>query len=224
MKRILEPEILDELSPTDPRAIRSRRDLQRINWWMRNPAHIARALQKHFWLEGPETVADLGAGDGDFSHKVAGKCARWKNVELVLVDRLKAASLTQFEGTTWKAQSVAADVFDWLDRGEKVDAVYTNLFLHHFSDEQLERMFEKISRTTDYFVACEPRRYRFASLIRFCVWVIGCSEVTLNDSVISVRAGFRNQELSQLWPKSSGWQLIERRAGLFSHVFEARKI
>ena len=45
MKRIVEPELLDTLSPGDPRAAGSRRDLRRLNAWMRNHAIMANALQ-----------------------------------------------------------------------------------------------------------------------------------------------------------------------------------
>ncbi len=44
MNRIVKPELLDELPPADPRAVRSRRDLRRVNAWMRNHAIMARAL------------------------------------------------------------------------------------------------------------------------------------------------------------------------------------
>jgi hypothetical protein len=41
--------------------------------------------------------------------------------------------------------------------------------------------------------------------------------------VLSVRAGFSGNELSALWPADGGWQLTERRAGHFSHLFIARR-
>ena len=47
MKRLVQPELLDTLPPDDPLAIGSRRDLHRINWWMRNHAIVASALQSH---------------------------------------------------------------------------------------------------------------------------------------------------------------------------------
>jgi hypothetical protein len=40
--------------------------------------------------------------------------------------------------------------------------------------------------------------------------------------VLSVRAGFSGRELSALWPKGD-WLLEERHAGLFSHLFTARR-
>jgi hypothetical protein len=36
MERVVEPELLDQLSPSDPRAVHSRRDLHWINLWMGN--------------------------------------------------------------------------------------------------------------------------------------------------------------------------------------------
>ncbi len=44
MTRRLHPELLDELPPEDPRALRSRRDLQRLNVWMGNVGAMVRDL------------------------------------------------------------------------------------------------------------------------------------------------------------------------------------
>ena len=225
MNRVLEPELLDELPANDPRALQSRRDLRRINWWMRNPAMVAGALRKQF-PSPPKRVVDLCAGDADFSEQLArGLPSSWRNIELLLVDRKNAASGVEgrFEPYGWQAQFVVADVFEWLQRDEQFDAIYANLCLHHFSAEQLENLFKKISQRTNYFIACEPRRYRFSRITRFCLWVIGCSKVTRDDGVASVRAGFRNHELSALWPETSEWELREQRGGFFSHIFEAEK-
>lgn len=226
MKRVLEPELLDELPPTDPRALACRRDLRRINWWMRNPSTVAKALRQRF-PKAPRRMADVGAGDGDFSLQVARQLSGdWSKAEVLLVDRKDAAGelKREFSQLGWSTEFIVADVFEWLDREEELDCIYTNLCLHHFSKEQLEVLFEKISRRTSYFIACEPRRYRFSRLIRFFLWVIGCCKVTRDDGVISVRAGFRGNELSELWPKLPGWKIRERRAGFFSHVFEAEKL
>ena len=45
MDRRVEPEFLDQLPAEDSRAIRSRRDLQRVNAWMGNVGTMARALR-----------------------------------------------------------------------------------------------------------------------------------------------------------------------------------
>jgi hypothetical protein len=41
---------------------------------------------------------------------------------------------------------------------------------------------------------------------------------------LSVRAGFLGDELTSIWPDDrSHWQVQEREAGLFSHVFHATR-
>ena len=39
----------------------------------------------------------------------------------------------------------------------------------------------------------------------------------------SIAAGFVRKEISALWPDKTVWRLTERRAGLFSHLFVAKK-
>ena len=65
MQRSVEPEWLDELPTDDPRAMRSRRDLQRIHSWMGNVGIMARLLRNVTTSEKDLRVAELGAGDGD---------------------------------------------------------------------------------------------------------------------------------------------------------------
>jgi hypothetical protein len=77
MKRIVQPEILDTLPPDDPGALRSRRDLRRINSWMGNAETLAAALVKALpasaILQTPLQITELGAGDGNFLLRVAQK-------------------------------------------------------------------------------------------------------------------------------------------------------
>ena len=52
-------------------------------------------------------------------------------------------------------------------------------------------------------------------------WAIGANEITRHDAVASVRAGFRGQELSALWPEPDRWRLQEWAASPLSHCFVA---
>jgi hypothetical protein len=118
------------------------------------------------------------------------------------------------------------DVFDWLQRPhpEQNDVTLANLFLHHFREDDLQRLLRHAARQTGLFLACEPRRARFALGAAALLPLIGCNDVTLHDARISVRAGFAENELSDLWPADNGWRLMERQAGWFSHCFLAQRI
>ncbi len=64
MKRRVEPELLDTLPPGDPRAVRSRQDLRRVNAWMGNPMIMANALKKSAGGNPVASILELGAGAG----------------------------------------------------------------------------------------------------------------------------------------------------------------
>jgi Methyltransferase domain len=227
MKRIVQPELLDTLPVTDPRALRSRRDLRRINSWMRNDVIMADALQNAFNGRALRQITELGAGDGNFLLSVAKKIApHWPGMLATLLDQQKNISAETIAGFTslgWRAEAVVADVFDWSPTEGDNEIIIANLFLHHFADARLAELLEKISRHAKLFIAIEPHRFRHsfacAQLLRF----IGCNAVTLHDATISIRAGFINQEISTLWPHKQNWQLAEQRAGFFSHLFVARR-
>jgi hypothetical protein len=225
--RRLQPELLDKLPAGDPRAIRGRRDLRRVNTWMGNAQILADAIRRGCVGSGVCRLADIGAGDGTLLLEVARRLAKSAvTVEAKLVDQqnlLESAIAAEFRRFGWQVEAVESNVFTWLADAAPVDVLSANLFLHHFDETTLQRLFDQAARVTKKLVACEPRRFAFPRLCGLLLRVIGCSTVAWHDGVLSVQAGFTGQELSALWPAGSGWQLGERNAGLFSHLFTATR-
>lgn len=231
MRRVVQPERLDDLPATDVRALRSRRDLRRINAWMANARTMAGALLRIFAGDPFQRITDLGAGDGEFLCQVAKRMylrGRHSPTCAVLVDRrnlLRSATCAALEQLNWSCRCVAADALGYLrDEPPRTDVIVTNLFLHHLRDDILGELLAQAARCAPVFVAVEPRRESAPLLFSRMLWAIGCNAVTRYDAPISVRAGFTGQELSALWPRRPGWELTERRAGLFGHFFMARRI
>ena len=226
MKRLVQPELLDTLPAGDPRAVRSRRDLRRVNGWMRQHVLMADALKNALNGHAPGHITELGAGDGNFLLRVAQKISpRWPNVQTTLLDLQKnvsAETLAALAALNWRAEAVVADVFDRPQISS--DAVLANLFLHHFAEARLTELLRLISQHAQLFIALEPRRAAWTLFCSRLLWAIGCNDVTRHDAVISVRAGFSGTELSDLWPDKQNWRLTERCAGAFSHLFIAQKI
>lgn len=180
MQRILTREILDDLPAQDAQAIRSRRDLRSINrlmgnarWWRK---HVAAALRPG------ERVLEIGAGD-------AGFCLLPGRV----VDGLDLAPRPPawHADATWHRTAVQ-DFADW----EGYDAVVANLILHHLDRDTLDALGAHLRRHCRVIAACEPQRARrnqrvfrlLAPLARFC-------EVTRHDAIVSIAAGFLEDEL-----------------------------
>jgi len=124
----------------------------------------------------------------------------------------------------WQLECLEEEVVSWLAKaGDRSwSAIFANLFLHHFEDSVIARMLEQISERTPVFIAFEPRRSALALCFSKLVRLIGCNPVTAHDAPVSVRGGFRDKELSALWPAGNrGWKLREVRAGPFGHLFFA---
>jgi hypothetical protein len=227
MNRRVEPELLDTLPPDDPDAIRSRQDLRRVNAWMRNPQIMAQALRENVGDQVPDSILELGAGDGDFFLAVARKLSPgWAGTRAELLDRqlrLSAATRDGFQALNWPLAGSTVDVFDWEPPAGEPPVIIANLFLHHFDEAKLAELLGKIAAATRLFIAVEPRRMPWPAFGGLLLALIGCNHVTRHDGTVSIRAGFTGREISALWPDPQCWQLTEQRSGFFSHLFIARK-
>lgn len=228
MNRNLQPELLDVLTPEDPRAMASRRDLIRLNRLMRHPRITAEFLGSRIAGRGRIVIIELGAGDGQTllaAARFLGRRSPAQRIDAVLVDRhrlITSRTESEFEKLNWNVQTVVSDVFEFLrSKREPADVVLANLFLHHFENDPLKEMLALSSRLTRSFIALEPRRSTAGLFLSSFSGLLGCSSVTRHDARISIEAGFAGNELSNLWPKSGAWRLDEKSSGIVTHVFTA---
>jgi len=229
MMRVLEPELLDTLPADDPAAVRSRADLRRLNRVMGTVALLRRPLDRLLTSSGARRIVEIGCGDGSLMLRLAeGLSARHPGLRVDLLDQAPVVAPKTLDALTalgWSPRVVTADVFAHFR--EPVDEapalIVANLFLHHFEDAQLSALFAALAPHAAGLLALEPRRSGFALLGARLVGLLGCNAVTRHDAVASVRAGFRETELTALWPGDPAWRFDESTAGLFSHRLIARR-
>lgn len=228
--RLVRPERLDDLSPDDPRARRSRRDLQRVHRMMRSTSILLRAIGRLRMEMPPRRILELGAGDGALLARLASRIApSWRGAELTLLDRhdlVTAQVRARFTALAWTVRVLRADALEWsrAEHPEHYDLCMTTLFLHHFHTPALRSLLGAIAARADSFIACEPRRNALARLGSRSIALLGANEVTRHDAVASVAAGFAARELSALWPASGcAWRIEEHFAWPFTHCFVARR-
>jgi hypothetical protein len=242
LRRRVDAESLDSLAVDDPAAQRSRRDLRRVHWVMGTRAVLRDALLELMpvrRLAAPLRLLELGAGDGSLMLGVAQSLGRaWPPVELTLLDRqavVDMGTLDAYARLGWTAVPSAIDVFDWVagnaqslptgNPAARWDLIVANLFLHHFEGARLDAVLTAIATRGDRVFACEPRRSRWALALSHLIGAIGVNAVTRHDAVLSVRAGFCDEELTHLWPaRGPQWQAREYPAGPFIHCFRANRV
>ncbi len=241
MPRHVAAETLDHLAPDDPVAMRSRRDLVRVHRAMGTRSIVTQGWRELVLTERcglPLRILEIGAGDGSLLLGVARAMApHWPPVQLTLLDRqdiVSPATLAGYAELGWAAQVHVADVLSWADRSDgsessttspRWDLITTSLFLHHFEGSQLDQLLAAVAARTDRFFACEPKRSWLPLAGSHLVGAIGANAVTREDAVSSVHAGFRDQEITAMWPRAaSTWQTREFAAGMFSHCFSAKRV
>jgi hypothetical protein len=226
-RRVL-PEHLDTLQSDDPVARRSRRDLQRVHRVMRSLTVLRRAVSTLSMTQQPRRILELGAGDGSLMLRFARSLRpSWRDVQVTFIDRhdLIGPEVRKPLGLLgWDAQVLRMDALDWArtSSDQQYDLCVTTLFLHHFQSPELEQLLRAIAVRCRMFVACEPRRNRSAWIGSHLLGFLGANEVTREDGVTSVVAGFSGHELTALWsPSEPSWRLREYFAWPFTHCFIA---
>lgn len=228
--RRVEAEILDGLSADDPRARRSRRDLQRVHRAMRSIAALRRAVEGVNLASPPRRILELGAGDGTLLLRFArAQSPRWRDVQLTLLDRIDVVSAdtrAAYRDLGWRVTLVRADVLEWATKRspEYYDLCFANLFLHHFAAPELASLLGAVSAVAGAFVACEPRRSRIGNWGSRLIALLGANAVTREDAVKSVAAGFIDGELTAAWgAQPAAWRIREYAVPPFLHCFTATR-
>ena len=177
--RKLTPEILDALPSTHPGAIRSRRDLRRINRFMGNDDWILRKLSSK-----TEQVTEVGAGDGELLKKIHGL---FPKAHLTAYDLAPGPDGLP-EAINW----VQGDVFENQNRQHQ-GTVIANLILHHFTDTQLSRLGQWL-QSFDHIIVNEPLRSRLPACLSKLAHPF-IHPITRHDMRVSIEAGFIHDEI-----------------------------
>ena len=202
MQRIVEPEILDTLSPDDPEAKRSRADLRFINKMMGGEAWVLRELKK---LEGVECVVELGAGEGCLASSIK---AALPEVRVLAIDLVGAPELAG-DGVEWLQANVLSEAYTV---GAST-VVVANLFLHHLDKEALASLGQRVSGAKALLFA-EPYRSSFALFWARLIYPF-VGRVTRYDMLVSIRAGFREGEIQKLLAAPFEWS---ESVGIFGGI------
>lgn len=188
-QRLLVPELLDAMDPSDPRAIRSRLDLRFINAFLGNERWIT--AQCRHRASSASRIAELGAGEGRLLKR--------------LHDALPGATVSGLDlrarpeglppGIPW----ITGDFLQTRDTDESsafAEVCVGNLILHHFDSDQLRFLGGRL-QGCQMLVFCEPLRKGLPMMLARMALPLA-SEVTRHDMPASIRAGFLRGELPTL--------------------------
>jgi len=185
-KRVVVPEILDHLPADDPEAMRSRRDLRRINGLMGNEKWICETALG-FKDSAARGIVEIGAGDGQLTARLA---------RLFPSSAVKAYDLAPrpprlIERVIW----TQGDLFT-VPPPQTGGVLVANLFLHHFEGQSL-RDLGKWCEGFEVLIFNEPDRASFPHFLGGLLHPF-INRITRHDMHVSIRAGFSQGELLDL--------------------------
>lgn len=192
ISRVVRPELLDSLDPSDPSARRSRSDLRVINAMMGNFVW-AEGVLAPFATPGTRLV-EIGAGEGNLLRRLAKSFPHTNLAGLDLVPRPPDLPPV----VAWRQ----GDLFQSLSG----DVAVGVMIVHHFSDERLKDL-GGLLQNFRVLCLCEPWRHTLARLWGRCLLPL-VGSVTRHDMLVSIEAGFARGELPRLLGLS-GWHLQE---------------
>lgn len=176
-------------------------------------------------LPQPLHIADIGCGGGDTLLSIA-KWAKKKNIAVKLTgvdanDYIVQVAQKRCSGFS-NIQLEQHDVFSQDFAQHKYDVLVCSLFCHHFTDEQLVKMFEQLHQQAQVAVIINDlHRHWFAyHSIKWLTTLFSKSYLVKNDGPLSVWRAFKRDELKQLvqqagiqnyslrWMWAFRWQLL----------------
>lgn len=188
-ERVIVPELMDEADPDDAR--KCLKDLTRINAAFGGHSTIRKLLARAGCDGSGFSLLDVGAASGDSGRIIK---QAYPNAQVVSLDR-NAVNLSGAGDP-----KVLGDAFRLPFQPRSFDYVFSSLFLHHFSNEQVEAVLQS-------FGTIARRAVLIADLERHVVpyWFLAASRavfrwhwMTVHDGRISVRAAFNASELGAI--------------------------
>jgi SAM-dependent methyltransferase len=184
MKRLDQPELLDEhdVPPTD--VARSLRDLRFFNRWCGGTAAYRRLLRR---LGGSHrAVLDIGTGTSDLLESLGGGFRVGLDFK---IEHLRA-------GTDTSIRRVAGDALRLPFRDDAVDVITSSHFFHHFSPEQNAQILREALRVARHGVMMtDTRRHVLPWLfVKALGWLHLVGRITRFDAPASIRRGYNIPE------------------------------
>ena len=203
--RSYEEELMDDLDASGEVIPQTLKELETINKWLGGNYVTTNGLDQLLKRKQLKklVIADLGCGGGDMLKLVA-QWAKMRKVEVELIGfdanphiiDYAVSNCQGFENIRFEVCDIFSDEF----KQREFDIVLCTLFTHHFTDEQLTRIFNQFkSQAKLGTVINDLHRHWLAEfLIKWLTRFFSKSDMVKNDAPLSVRRSFRRNELNAI--------------------------
>ena len=214
--RSYEKELLDRNDIPFADIRQNMRELNIINTRLGGHAITIKGFRRLLQNRPSISVCEIGCGGGDNLAAIERWC-RKRNIAVTLTgidinpDCIGVARSTL---ASTGARLLVSDYQLVNMEAEKPDIIFSSLFCHHFTDEQLVSMLQWMRKNAQlgFFINDLHRHWLAYYSIKWLTAVFSRSYLVKNDAPLSVRRGFIKEEWTQLLrqagiaPNSLQWQ------------------
>lgn len=203
--RSKEHEIMDDPAIKDRALNEALSDISKVNRWLGGNNITIKAIHKlvkKIPLSKEIVICDLGCGDGEMLRTIANSFKRTKrNIRLIGIDlnekslqSAKKKSLSYPQISFLKQNILEIDTSRF-----SCDIIIATLTLHHFDDKQIKEILKKSVEIANKAVIVNDLHRSVIAYYLFKVFSFFFikSYVAKNDGLVSIKRGFKKQELIQ---------------------------
>ena len=197
MKRSYTPELMDDFSINDLRIDIALRELKTINKFLGGISTTKTALKIIWPYNKKVTVLDVGAGSSDILINVQ---RLYPQLEIISADK----NLRALNYSEEKIIKVNIDAFSLPFKDNSIDLIHLSLFLHHFSEEQINQLLIEFLRISNKGIIINDLQRSYLALlgIKLLTVLFSRSELVKNDAPLSVERAFKKKELESIFIKA----------------------
>jgi 2-polyprenyl-3-methyl-5-hydroxy-6-metoxy-1,4-benzoquinol methylase len=227
-------EIMDDLDCNGSVVEQTLRELDFINKWLGGNAVTIRAV-KSVWRTIPKDqpiyIADLGCGSGEML-RILAQIAAKENRKVILkgfdanphIVKYATDHSKEFDMVSFETSNVFSEEF----HAQKFDLILSTLFIHHFSDTEVEKLLSHfVKQARIAIIINDIHRHPLAyHSIKLLTRFFSRSDMVRFDAPLSVLRSFRERDFvsildkagilsySLTWKWAFRWQLIIRSKAL----------
>lgn len=205
-KRSCQKELLDRDDIPFKDIEKNMQELDIINTWLGGHAISISGLKQLLKNRKRVTICEIGCGGGD-NLRVLSRYCRQRNIEISVTGIDSNAHCIAVAREKWKeenAEWVHSDYRNVLFGEEKPDVIFSSLFCHHFTDEELVFMLRWMrggARVGWFINDLQRHRVAYYAIRWLTRWLSG-SYLVKNDAPLSVLRGFTHREWEGLLLKA----------------------
>jgi ubiquinone/menaquinone biosynthesis C-methylase UbiE len=210
---------MDDFSIQDERIDEALSELRIINKFLGGISTTKSALS-YFMQSKKDELKILDIGSGSSDNLLAAK-NKYPDLHILSIDK----NLRALSNSKNQTKKINSDAFNLPFKNNSCDIVDSALFLHHFTEEQIQMLLKEFLRIARKGIIINDLQRSFYALlgIKLLTILFSKSEMVKNDGPLSVKRGFTKSELINLlsvagiknlvikWKWAFRWMVVIRK-------------